>query len=72
MYRVWFDDLGKAITAYRSVIKDELFGSISGNASGDFIFRRDDDSTFLVKHDDFSVWRASGDWQNPDYWRKIK
>ena len=71
MYRVWFDDLEKAITALRKVMKDELFCSISGNADGDFVFKIDEERTFIVKYDDFSVWRNFGDWRKPD-WREIK
>lgn len=72
MYRVWFDDLEKAIAALRKVMKDELFCSISGNAYGDFVFKIDEERTYIVKHDDFSVWRnRSNDWRNPD-WREIK
>lgn len=71
MYRVWFDDLEKAIAAFRKVVKDELFCSISGNWKGDFIFELDEERKYIVKHDDFSVWRNFGDWRNPD-WREIK
>ena len=71
MYRVWFDDLEKAIAAFRKVVMDELFGSISGNAYGDFVFQMDDETKYVVKHNDFSVWRNFGDWRNPD-WREIK
>lgn len=71
MYRVWFDDLEKAIAALRKVMKDELFCSISGNWKGDFIFEIDNERKYIVKHDDFSVWRNCGDWRNPD-WREIK
>ena len=42
MYRVWFDDLEKAIAAFRKVVKDELFHSIIGNAYGDFIIQTDE------------------------------
>lgn len=71
MYRVWFDDLEKAIAVFRKVVADELFCSISGNWKGDFIFKLDDETSYTVKHDDFSVWRNFGDWRNPD-WREIK
>ena len=71
MYRVWFDDLEKAIAAVRSKTSHDLFGSISGNAYGDFVFKIDEEITYIVKHDDFSVWRNCGDWRNPD-WREIK
>lgn len=71
MYRVWFDDLEKAIAAVRSKTPHELFGSISGNAYGDFVFQMDDETKYVVKHDDFSVWRNWGDWRNPD-WREVR
>lgn len=71
MYRVWFSDLEKAIAAFRAVVTDELFGFISGNWKGDFIFQTDEDTKYIVKHEDFSVWRNFGDWRNPD-WKEIK
>jgi hypothetical protein len=71
MYRVWFDDLEKAIAALRKVERDALFCSISGNAYGDFVFEIAEGITYIVKHNDFSVWRNVGDWRNPD-WREIK
>lgn len=71
MYRVWFDDLEKAIAAFRKVRPDELFCSIRGNAYGDFIFKITEDVSYTVKHNDFSVWCNFGDWRNPD-WREIK
>ena len=38
MYRVWFDDLEKAIAAIREKVGDDLFCEIKGNAYGDFVF----------------------------------
>ena len=77
MYRVWFKDLEKAVAALREVVKDELFYSISGNAYGDFVFKMDDDVTYIVKHlyrrngsIEFHVWRNFGAWKEPD-WREI-
>ena len=71
MYRVWFNDLEKAIVAFRAVVKDDLFASIEGNAYGDFIFRLNENEWYLVKHTDFTVWHNFGDWRKPD-WREIK
>lgn len=71
MYRVWFDDLEKALAAVRSKTAHALFCSISGNACGDFVFKIDEDTTYIVKHEDFSVWRDWGDWRNPD-WREVR
>lgn len=70
MYRVWFDDLEKAIAALRKVVKDPLFCSITGTYKGGFIFKMDDDVSYEVRHCDFTVWRNFGTWQKPD-WRKI-
>jgi len=71
MYRVWLADAEKAIAAFRKVVKDELFCSISGNWKGDFLFQIDDEIKYVVKHDDFSVWRNWGDWRNPD-WKEVR
>lgn len=71
MYRVWFTDLEKAIAAVREKTGAELFGSISGNWMGDFVFEIADDRKYIVKHEDFSVWQNFGDWRNSD-WREIK
>lgn len=70
MYRVWFDDLEKAIAALRKVVKDQLFCSINGTYKGDFIFKIDDDVSYTVRRSDLTVWRNFGTWQKPD-WRKI-
>lgn len=71
MYRVWFDDLEKAIAAFRKIVKDELFHSIIGNAYGDFIIQTDAENEYIIKHDDFTIWHNFGNWRNPD-WREIK
>ena len=71
MYRVWFEDLQKAVIAFRARTKHNLFYSVSGNAYGDFVFKIDEEITYIVKHDDFSVWRNWGDWRNPD-WREVR
>ena len=71
MYRVWFDDLEKAIAAVRGKTGAELFCSISGNWMGDFVFQVDEDRKYIVKHDDFSVWQNFGDWRNPD-WKEVE
>ena len=71
MYRVWFDDLERAIDAVRSKASPRMFSSIRGNAYGDFIIEIDDNITYVVKHDDFSVWRDWGNWRNPD-WREVR
>ena len=71
MYRVWFCDLEKAIAALRAVVTDDLFCNIKGNYHGDFVFEMNETTTYIVKHEDFRVWRNFGDWRNPD-WREIK
>ena len=71
MYRVWFDDLEKAIAAFRAVVMDELFESISGNVYGDFVFQIQGNIKYIVKHNDFTVWRNFGDWRKPD-WREVR
>lgn len=71
MFRVWFDDLEKAIAAFRAVVKDDLFCSIEGNACGDFIFRIDENKEYLVDHKDFSVWKRVGDWKSGHPWERI-
>jgi len=71
MYRVWFEDLQKAVIAFRAKTGHNLFSSVSGNADGDFVFKIDEGITYIVRYDDFSVWRNFGDWRNPD-WREIK
>lgn len=70
MYRVWFSDLDKALAIIRDKIVDDLFCSIEGTAYGDFIFRINDEITYIVKHDDFTVWRNYGNWREPD-WRQL-
>lgn len=71
MFRVWFCDLEKAITAFRKVVTDDLFCKIEGNYHGDFVITLDDKKIYIVKHQDFSVWHNYGDWLNPD-WREVK
>ena len=71
MYRVWFDDLEKAIASLRAKTSAELFCSISGNWKGDFVFEIAEGRKYVVKHEDFSVWQNFGDWREPD-WREIK
>lgn len=71
MYRVWFDDVEKAIAAFRSIVKDDLFCSIEGTAYGDFIFRINESEEYLVTHKDFSVWKVVGDWRSDKRFERI-
>lgn len=56
MFRVWFCDLEKALAAFRKVVTDDLFCKIEGNCYGDFVITLNEKETYIVKHDDFSVW----------------
>lgn len=65
MYRVWFDDLEKAITAFREKYPYmATFCSIYGTYDGDFLIKGSTD-TYLVTHRDFHVYKREGDnWKN--------
>lgn len=71
MYRVWFNDLEKALAAFRAVVKADLFCSIEGNACGDFIFRISEDEEYIVTHKDFAVWKRVGDWRSSRPWELV-
>lgn len=63
MYRVWLQDMEKAITIFRKVCPHiDMLSSINGNAFGDFVFHIDDDTTYIVKHTDWSVWKRGSKW----------
>ncbi len=80
MYRVWFMDLERAVDALIEKVEQnenitlEMFGSIEGNAYGDFVFRIDKDRTYVVKHNDFSVWKKNTDWRDSrdGMWKELK
>lgn len=57
MYRVWFQDLEKALKVFQEKVPCDLFCSIKGNAWGDFVFYIDETDTYIVKHDNFTVWK---------------
>lgn len=68
MYTVWFDDCVLAIEALKKKVPNmDTFCSIFGNAHGDFVIK-DNTDTYIVKHNDFSVWHLEkgkykyGDW----------
>ena len=61
MYRVWFQDLEKALKVFQEKVRCDMFYSIQGNAWGDFVFYIDELDTYIVKHDDFTVWKAIRD-----------
>jgi hypothetical protein len=71
MYQVWFVDLERAIAALLEKTGASLFSSISGNVFGDFVFQMDKETTYLVKHSDFSVLKLVGDWRKGE-WVEIK
>ena len=63
MYSIWFCDLEKAIKALEKACPNfKTFTAIRGNAFGDFVVE-DDTNTYIVKHNDFSVWHLEGDWR---------
>lgn len=72
MYSVWFDDLEKAISALREKYPSmATFCSIHGNCNGDFVVK-DSVNTFIVRHEDFSVWIFKGkDWRTGQ-WVEVK
>lgn len=80
MYRVWFMDLERAVDALIEKVEQnenitlEMFGSIEGNAYGDFVFRINKDRTYVVKHNDFSVWKKNTDWRDSrdEMWKELK
>ena len=80
MYRVWFMDLERAVDALIEKVEQnenitlEMFGSIEGNAYGDFVFRIDKNRTYVVKHSDFSVWKQNTDWRDSRdrMWKELK
>ena len=80
MYRVWFMDLERAVDALIEKVEQnenitlEMFGSIEGNAYGDFVFRIDKNRTYVVKHNDFSVWKQKTDWRDSrdGMWKELK
>lgn len=67
MYSVWFLDLPKVVKAINVKLPNlSTFCTIEGNAYGDFVVRNETD-TWIVKHNDFSVWhldRSKEKWGN--------
>lgn len=68
MYSVYFSDLKKAIEVFNNKIPNLVtFCSIEGNIHGDIIIHNETD-TWIVRHNDFSVWHLErgknrwGDW----------
>ena len=63
MYSVWFCDLKKALDALEKVCPHfKTFTVIRGNVYGDFIIE-DGINTYIVKHNDFSVWYLENGWR---------
>lgn len=67
MYSVWFCDLEKAIKALKEKVPNlSTFCSIEGNFHGDFVIKNETE-TWIVRHDNFSVWhleKSSHKWGN--------
>lgn len=69
MYSIWISDIEKAIKVFKNKVGIDLVDRISGNAYGDLVFSKDT-TTWIIKHNDFSVWRNFGDWRHED-WRRL-
>ena len=75
-YSVWLQDLNNVVTALSRKVHISCFTAIHGNCYGDFIIEVDDDTKYLVKHDDWSVWKRVED-KRPSgfincYWEEVK
>lgn len=71
MYSVWFNDLEAVILKVKEKLPNmATFGEIKGNAYGDFVIKSDTD-TYIVKHDDLSIWHMEGDWRSKK-WVEVK
>lgn len=57
-YSVWLQDLNNVVDALSRKVHISCFTTIRGNCYGDFIIETDNDTTYLVKHDDWSVWKC--------------
>lgn len=72
MYSVWFCDLPKVIEAINKKLPNlTTFCSIEGNAFGDFVIHNGTD-TWIVKHDDFSVWHLERTLAEHKEWVEVK
>lgn len=71
MYRVWFQDLEKALKVFQEKVPCDMFCSIKGNGWGDFVFCIDELDTYIVKHNDFSVWKIIQNGVGVE-WKEIK
>lgn len=72
MYSVWFCDLPKVIEAINKKLPNLVtFCSIEGNAYGDFVVKNETD-TWIVKHDDFSVWYLGRTLADYGEWVEVK
>ena len=70
MFRMWISDFEKALKAVRKAGKTDMICSIEANAYGDFVVFTNEETSYIVKHNDFSVWHNYGTWREPD-WREI-
>lgn len=72
MFSVWFCDLPKVIEVINKKLPNlATFCSIEGNASGDFVIHNETD-TWIVKHNDFSVWHLGRTLADYGEWVEIK
>ena len=72
MFSVWFCDLERALDQLRKKLPNFMtFCSIHGNVNGDFVIKDSTDS-YIVKHNDFSIWHLEGgDWRTGK-WVEVK
>lgn len=70
MCRIGIQDVEKAIKVFRKALPHcSMICGINGNPHGDYIFIVDEVARYLVKHDDFSVWRCPNNWR--ERWQKV-
>ena len=72
MFSVWFCDLERVLDQLRKKLPNfTTFCSIHGNVNGDFVIKDSTDS-YIVKHNDFSIWHLEGgDWRTGK-WVEVK
>ena len=67
MFRMWVSDFEKALKAVHERTHYDLICSIEANLFGDFVVKVDSNTTYIVRHRDFSVIRNYGTWENPNW-----
>lgn len=76
-YSVWFSDLNHAITALTEKVPClSCFTCIRGNYLGNFIIEAGDNIKYMVKHEDWSVWKSVEEEQPSGFiechWEEVK